>query len=313
MITDSIAELIGRTPLVRLDDLAGAGGVELFAKWEGANPGGSVKDRVALALVGDGERRGILPPGGELVEPTSGNTGIGLALVGRAKGYRVTVVLPEGYSEERVQLLRALGAGVERTPAAEGMASAIRRAEGIAAERGAWQPGQFTNRAVIEMHRNTTAREIIADLPGGPDALVCGVGTAGTLTGCALALRESNPGIEVYAVEPAASPVLSGGEPGTHGIQGIGAGFVPPFYDPDLVDGVIKVTDAEAFRACRELAARTGLLAGPSSGAALAACRRLVREGFDGRVIVTMLPDRGDRYLSTGLFASGLERTGDFE
>ena len=303
MRVESITELIGGTALIRLDSMLETDGVALFAKWEGANLEGSVKDRVAAALIADGEISGALSPGGEIVEPTSGNTGIGLALVGRARGYRVTVVLPEGYSEERVQLLRALGAGVERTPREDGMAGAVRRAEEIVAERGAWPAGQFTNRAVVEMHRNTTARELIADLSCKPDAFVCGVGTAGTLMGCALALREVFPGIAVYAVEPAASPVLSGGEPGAHGIQGIGAGFVPPFYDPGLVNGVIQISDEEAFRACRELAGKTGLLAGPSSGAALAACRRLVREGFDGRVIVTMLPDRGERYLSTGLYS----------
>ncbi|OGD76761.1 MAG: hypothetical protein A2Y64_02365 [Candidatus Coatesbacteria bacterium RBG_13_66_14] len=303
MRIELITELIGGTPLVRLDSMLETDGVALFAKWEGANPGGSVKDRVAAALIADGERTGALPPGGEIVEPTSGNTGIGLALVGRARGYRVTVVLPEGYSEERVQLLRALGAEVERTPAAEGMAGAIRRAEEIVAERGAWPAGQFTNRAVIQMHRVTTARELIADLPARPDAFVCGVGTAGTLTGCALALREAYPGFKVYAVEPAASPVLSGGGPGLTGLQGLGAGFVPPFYDPGLVDGVIQVGDAEAFSACRELAGRTGLLAGPSSGAALAACNKLIKSGFAWKTLVTILPDRGERYLSTGLYS----------
>jgi cysteine synthase A len=303
MRINRLTELIGGTPLIRLDSMLETDGVALFAKWEGANPGGSVKDRVAVALIADGERSGALSPGGEIVEPTSGNTGIGLALVGRARGYRVTVVLPEGYSEERVQLLRALGAGVERTPREDGMAGAIRRAEEIVAQRGAWPAGQFTNRAVIEMHRNTTARELIADLPAKPDAFVCGVGTAGTLTGCAIALREAFAGIEVYAVEPAASQVLSGGEPGTHGLQGLGAGFVPPFYDPELVDGVIQVTDAEAFHTCRELAGRTGLLAGPNSGAALAACDGLIKNGFTGKTLVTILPDRGERYLSTGLYS----------
>jgi len=303
MRINRLTDLIGSTPLLRLDSMLEADGAALFAKWEGANPGGSVKDRVAAALIADGERSGALPPGGEIVEPTSGNTGIGLALVGRAKGYRVTVVLPEGYSEERVQLLRALGAEVERTPREDGMTGAVRRAEEITAERGAWPAGQFTNRAVVEMHRTTTAREIIADLPGKPDAFVCGVGTAGTLMGCALGLREAFSEIAVYAVEPAASPVLSGGGPGLTGLQGLGAGFVPPFYDPGLVDGVIRITDAEAFRACRELSDRTGLLAGPSSGAALAACNRLITSDFTGKTLVTMLPDRGERYLSTGLYS----------
>jgi cysteine synthase A len=303
MRVDRLTDLIGGTPLLRLDSMLETDGAALFAKWEGANPGGSVKDRVAAALIADGERSGALPPGGEIVEPTSGNTGIGLALVGRAKGYRVTVVLPEGYSEERVQLLEALGAAVERTPLEEGMAGAVRRAEEIAVERGAWPAGQFTNRAVVEMHRTTTARELIADLPARPDAFVCGVGTAGTLMGCALALREIFSEIAVYAVEPAASPVLSGGEPGLTGLQGLGAGFIPPLYDPGLVDGVIQVTDDEAFRACRGLAERTGLLAGPSSGAALAACNSLIKNGLAGKTLVTIFPDRGERYLSTGLFS----------
>jgi len=215
----------------------------------------------------------------------------------------VNVVLPVGYSEERVRLLRALGAEVELTPSEEGMAGAVRRAEQFAVERGAWLPGQFTNRAVVAVHRETTAREIIACLPARPDAFVCGVGTAGTIVGCALGLREAYPGIAVYAVEPAASPVLSGGGPGSHGIQGIGAGFPPPLYEPGLVDGVVRVTDEEAFRACRELAARYGLLAGPSSGAALTACNKLLKGGFAGMTLVTILPDRGERYLSTGLFS----------
>jgi cysteine synthase A len=303
MRINHITELIGGTPLVRLDAMLERKATALFAKWEGANPGGSVKDRVAAALIADGERNGTLRPGGEIVEPTSGNTGIGLALVGRARGYRVTVVLPEGYSEERVRLLEAFGAAVERTPQEEGMAGAVLRAGKIVAERGAWPAGQFTNPAVVEMHRTATAREITADLPARPDAFVCGVGTAGTLTGCALALREAFPGIKIYAVEPAASPVLSGGKPGLTGLQGLGAGFVPPLYDPALVDGVIQITDDAAFRACRELAEKTGLLAGPSSGAALAACNKLINSGFDGKTLVTILPDRGERYLSTGLFA----------
>ncbi len=297
-----LTALIGDTPLIRLDNMLDAEGVELYAKLEGSSPGGSVKDRVALTLVEDGERTGGLGPGGEIIEPTSGNTGIALALVGRVKGYAVTLVMPEGYSVERADYIEALGAKMERTPQKEGMPGAIQRAEEIVAERGAWLAGQFTNTAVIDMHRKTTGREIIADLPGKPDAFICGVGTAGTIVGCALALREKYPGIKIYSVEPAASPVLSGGDRGAHGLQGIGAGFVPPFYEPDLVDGVLTVTDEEAFRASRELVERTGVLAGPSSGAAVAACRQLLATDRSFKRIVTVLPDRGERYISTGLF-----------
>jgi cysteine synthase A len=290
---------VGDTPLKKLEKLFPDAAV--YAKLEGANPGGSVKDRVALALLLDGRRRGYLCEGGAVVEATSGNTGIGLAWVGAELGFAVTVVMPEGFSPERAAAMERHGARLELTPAESGMAGALARARELAAA-GAWLPGQFTNPAVVEAHRRVTAREIAADLAVVPAGLVCGVGTSGTLTGLALGLRRRWPELKVYAVEPAASAVLSGGQPGSHGLEGLGAGFIPPFYSPELVDEIIQVDDDTAFEHCRELYRREGLSAGPSSGAALAACRRLLDDGAAGP-LVTVLPDHGNRYLSTDLFA----------
>lgn len=289
---------IGETPLRRLDALFPQ--TRVYAKLEAANPGGSVKDRVALALMLDGRRRGLIGECG-VVEASSGNTGIGLALVGRRLGCRVRVVMPEGFSPERRRVIEDHGAEVVLTPAAEGMSGALRRAEEIALEDGAWLPGQFTNPAVVEAHRLGTAVELLRRLPEPPAALVLGVGTAGTLTGLARGLRERWPRLPVYAVEPAASAVLSGGRRGAHRLEGIGAGFVPPLYSAELVDDVLAIDDDEALALCRELYEKERLAAGPSSGAALAACRRLAYDGHPGPLL-TLLPDHGSRYVSTGLF-----------
>ena len=277
----------------------------LVAKLEMLNPSGSVKARTALAMVEDAERRGLLCPGGTLVEPTSGNTGIGLAMVARIKGYRLILTMPETMSLERRNLLRAYGAELVLTSGAEGMAGSVAKAEELCASLpGAVILGQFDNPANAEVHFRTTGEEIWQDTNGQVEAFVAGVGTGGTVSGVARALKGHNPGVCIVAVEPAASPVLEGGKAGPHRIQGIGANFVPRNYDASVVDEIIAVTDDDAFRAARELAATEGLLAGISSGAALCAATRLAaRPEMAGRLVTVLLPDTGERYLSTGLYA----------
>lgn len=308
-IYQSLTELAGRTPLLEVRnierDLALA--ARLLVKIESFNPGGSVKDRAALSMLDDAERRGLLRPGGIIVEPTSGNTGIGLAWVAGVRGYRVILTMPESMSVERRKLLRFLGAELVLTPAAEGMAGAIRRARELQEELpGAFIPGQFDNPANPAAHFATTAEEIWADTDGGVDIFVAGVGTGGTLNGTARGLKLKKPGVQAVAVEPAASPVLSGGKAGTHRLQGIGAGFVPGNYDASLVDAVMTVGDEEAVQAARMLARREGVMAGISSGAALHAAITLAqREENRGKIIVALLPDTGERYLSTVLFDFG--------
>ena len=308
-IYQSLTELAGRTPLLEVRnierDLALA--ARLLVKIESFNPGGSVKDRAALSMLDDAERRGLLRPGGVIVEPTSGNTGIGLAWVAGVRGYRVILTMPESMSVERRKLLRFLGAELVLTPAAEGMAGAIRRARELQEELpGAFIPGQFDNPANPAAHFATTAEEIWADTDGGVDIFVAGVGTGGTLNGTARGLKLKKPGVQAVAVEPAASPVLSGGKAGTHRLQGIGAGFVPGNYDASLVDAVMTVGDEEAVQAARMLARREGVMAGISSGAALHAAITLAqREENRGKIIVALLPDTGERYLSTVLFDFG--------
>ena len=308
-IYQSLTELAGRTPLLEVRnierDLALA--ARLLVKIESFNPGGSVKDRAALSMLDDAERRGLLRPGGVIVEPTSGNTGIGLAWVAGVRGYRVILTMPESMSVERRKLLRFLGAELVLTPAAEGMAGAIRRARELQEELpGAFIPGQFDNPANPAAHFATTAEEIWADTDGGVDIFVAGVGTGGTLNGTARGLKLKKPGVQAVAVEPAASPVLSGGKAGTHRLQGIGAGFVPGNYDAALVDAVMTVGDEEAVQAARMLARREGVMAGISSGAALHAAITLAqREENRGKIIVALLPDTGERYLSTVLFDFG--------
>lgn len=307
-IFTSMDQLIGGTPLLELKRLEEALGLKarVLAKLEYFNPAGSVKDRVALAMIRDAEDRGLLGPGSVIIEPTSGNTGIGLAAVAAARGYRVIIVMPDTMSVERRRLIAAYGAELVLTPGSRGMAGAIARAEELAAATpGSFIPGQFVNPANPAAHMASTGPEIWRDTGGQVDAFVAGVGTGGTITGVGRYLKGQNPGVRVAAVEPAGSPVLSGGKPGPHGLQGIGAGFVPETLDPGVYDEIIRVTEADAYRAGRELARREGVLAGISSGAALWAALELARrEEMAGRTIVVLLPDTGDRYLSTPLFES---------
>jgi cysteine synthase A len=303
-VARSPLDLIGSTPVVRLSrlpQLAGVGG-EVWAKLENVNPGGSVKDRICLAMIERAEREQLLRPGGTILEPTSGNTGIGLALVAAVKGYRLVLTMPDTMSEERRSLLVAYGARLVLTPDTKGMHGAIRRAEELLAENPDWyMPQQFTNPANPETHRRTTAPEILAQLPQ-VDAFVAGVGTGGTITGVGEVLRAARPQLRIAAVEPAASPVLAGGEPGFHEIQGIGAGFVPEILNTKIYDEVIAVSDTDAVEHTRALARYEGLLVGISSGAACAAAIAVARRLGRKSVVLTIFPDTGERYLTTQLF-----------
>lgn len=305
-IAKNLIDLVGRTPLMELSAYSRLHGLSrpLVAKLEMFNPSGSVKARTALAMIEDAEARGVLKPGATLIEPTSGNTGIGLAMVATIKGYRLVLTMPETMSLERRNLLKALGAEIVLTPGKEGMAGSIAKAEALRdATPGAVILQQFDNPSNTAVHERTTGEEVWADIDGQVDAFVAGVGTGGTVSGVARALKRHNPSVRVVAVEPAASPVLSGGKAGPHGLQGIGANFVPGNYDAAVVDEVISVADEDAFRASRELASMEGLLAGISSGAALhAACQLAQRPDMQGKTIVVLLPDTGERYLSAGLY-----------
>ncbi len=305
-IYTSADQLIGHTPLLELTGLERAEGLEarLLAKLEYFNPAGSVKDRVAKAMIDDGEARGALRPGGAIIEPTSGNTGIGLAAVAASRGYRVIIVMPDTMSMERRRLMAAYGAELVLTPGAQGMAGAIQRAEELAREiPGSFIPGQFENPANPAAHRASTGPEIWADTDGQVDVFVAGVGTGGTITGVGEYLKSQNPNLRVVAVEPASSPVLSQGRAGKHGIQGIGAGFVPKALNPAIYDEILPVEDEDAFAATRRLGRTEGVLVGISSGAALwAALQVAKRPDSRGKTIVALLPDGGDRYLSTALF-----------
>ena len=306
MIYQNLAELVGRTPLLNLQRMASLHGAlaQVVAKVEAFNPGGSVKDRVALHMIEDAEARGQLRPGSVIIEPTSGNTGVGLAWISRVKGYEAIIVMPDSMSVERQSLLRASGARLVLTPGALGMKGAISEAERLCSEMpGAVILSQFTNPANAEAHELTTGEEIWEDTDGQVDIFVAGVGTGGTLTGTARTLKKHNPQIRIVAVEPADSAVLSGGKAGAHGLQGIGAGFIPEILDTKLIDEVIRVTDEEAYLAGRQLSATEGLLTGISSGAAVHAAIQLALrpENKDKRIVV-LLPDTGERYLSTKLF-----------
>ncbi|WP_294552996.1 cysteine synthase A [uncultured Pseudoflavonifractor sp.] len=305
-IAHSLMDLIGNTPLLRLERYEAANTVPaaLLAKLECFNPLSSAKDRAAKYMIEDAEAKGLLKPGTVIVEPTSGNTGVGLSYIAAIKGYQVILTMPETMSLERRNLLSALGARLELTPGAQGMKGAIARAEELLRTLpSAWMPGQFDNPANAKAHYETTGPEIWRDTDGKVDVLVAGVGSGGTVTGAGRYLKEQNPAIEVIAVEPAESPVLSGGQAGPHRIQGIGAGFVPAVLDRSVVDRVIPVPGDDAFAASRALAQTEGLLVGISSGAALSAAASLAKEvAYQGRNIVVVLPDTGERYLSTGLF-----------
>lgn len=303
MIYSNITELIGNTPLVEISGLEGQK-ARLLVKVEFFNPGGSVKDRIALAMIEDAEAKGILTPGATIIEPTSGNTGVGLAWVGVAKGYKTILTMPDTMSVERRNLLKAYGASLELTPGAEGMKGAIRRAEELRDSiPGAVILGQFVNPANPAVHERTTGEEIWRDTAGKVDVFVAGVGTGGTVSGTGKSLKKHNPAVKVVAVEPATSAVLSTGVPGKHKIQGIGAGFVPQTYSAETVDQIITVSDDDAFAASRALARTRGILVGISSGASFHAASELAKlPEYEGKTIVALLPDTGERYLSTALF-----------
>jgi len=303
----SVLELIGRTPIVHLKSFSGPGDAAIYAKLEGANPGGSVKDRIALSMIEDAEKSGKLKPGATVVEPTSGNTGIGLGLVCSVKGYGLILTMPETMSVERRDLLAAYGAKLVLTPGPDGMRGAVAKAEAILAENPGWyMPQQFNNPANPEIHRKTTAREILSVMGPDIDAFVAGIGTGGTITGVGEVLRAKNKDIKIIAVEPSASPVLSGGNPGPHKIQGIGAGFVPAVLNTQVYDEIIQVSNEDAAKTSRELALKEGILAGISSGAALFAAAKVAKKLGRGKAVVVVLPDRGERYMSTGLFGEGI-------
>ena len=303
-ICRSVDELMGKTPILELCNLEKHLNLQarLLVKLESMNPAGSVKDRVAKAMVDDAEVRGLLPLGGTIIEPTSGNTGIGLCAIAAARGYRAIIVMPDSMSAERIALMKAYGAQVELTPGAQGMAGAIARAKQLQETiPGSFIPGQFENPANARAHYETTGPEIWQDTDGKLDFFLCGIGTGGTITGTGRYLKEQNPQIQIIGIEPAGSPILSGGQPGAHGLQGIGAGFIPAVLDTTVYDSIRTVTEEQAYAAARLLAAKEGILTGISSGAALHAAIELAKD-HPGQTIVALLPDTGDRYLSTGLF-----------
>jgi cysteine synthase A len=300
----NILETIGNTPHVKINRLFENRRVEVWMKLERANPGGSIKDRIGLAMIEDAEHKGRIHKDTVIIEPTSGNTGIALAMVAAAKGYRLILTMPESMSLERRRYLAALGAELVLTPREKGMSGAITRAQELAAEiPNSWIPQQFENEANTEIHRRTTAREILADFPEGLDYLITGVGTGGHITGCAEVLKEKFPQLKVFAVEPEASPVLSGGQKGLHPIQGIGAGFVPKILKPELLDGIIQVAAEDAFRFAVRCVREEGIFIGISSGASLAAVNKKLADIPDGSRVLTFCYDTGERYLSVaGLF-----------
>jgi cysteine synthase A len=294
-----ITEGIGCTPLVRLNRLSPPGGATIYGKAEFYNPGGSVKDRICLNMIDEAEKQGLLKPGSTIVEPTSGNTGIGLALVSAVRGYKLILVMPEGMSLERASLLSSYGAQLVLTPAREGMRGSITEAESMLEQNPEYfMPNQFSNPANPAMHRKTTALEIWDALEGKVDALVAAVGTGGTITGCGEVFKEKNPNVKIVAVEPAGSPVLSGGEAGPHKIQGIGAGFVPEVLNRSLLDQIMTVTDEEAYQTTKQLAKKEGLLVGISAGANVFAAQKVAESLGSGKNVVTILCDTGERYLS---------------
>ena len=302
-VAASALDLIGNTPVVELEHVVSEGSARVVAKLESSNPGGSIKDRICVAMIDRAESEGRLSPGDTIIEPTSGNTGVGLALVAAARGYKLILAMPDTMSEERRRLLRAYGAELVLTPDSKGMHEAIARAQEILEDNpGYFMPGQFSNPANPETHRNTTAREILQQCPE-LDAFVAGVGTGGTITGVGSVLKQERSSVEVIAIEPASSPVLSGGEPGYHAIEGIGAGFVPDVVDEAVIDRVLTVSDDDARSASRRLAAEEGLLVGISSGAACAAALRVASELGSGKTVLVIFPDSGERYLTTGLYS----------
>ncbi len=300
---NNIYETIGNTPMVRLGNLKEKGEADILVKIESRNPSFSIKDRAAYYMVKDGEERGLLKPGGTIIEPTSGNTGIGLAMLGAAKGYKVILVMPETMSIERRKLMKAYGAEIILTEGSKGMNGSVELAEKLAREKGYFLPNQFSNLSNRRAHYETTSLEILEDTGGRIDAFVAGVGTGGTVSGIGKRLKEELDGVKIYAMEPKNSRVLEGKEPGPHKIQGIGANFVPEVFDRELIDGFISISDEEAYKYARLLGSKAGILAGISSGANLAAAKKIARELGEGKVVVTVLPDTGERYLSTTVFS----------
>jgi len=306
LVADDITELVGDTPLLRLHRVASPRAAEVYAKLEYLNPGGSVKDRAAMGMVERAERQGLLKPGGTIVEATAGNTGIGLALIGVNRGYRVALFVPQRFSEEKVMIMRALGAEVTRTPDEEGMQGAIKRAQERASrDPGAFLASQFENSANPEYHYETTASEIFEQMEGRIDAVVIGAGTGGTFTGVARYLKERLPKVLAFAVEPQGS-ILGGGKPGTHKVEGIGASFIPRNFDQALCDEVITVSDPDAFDMVRQLASREGVLSGSSGGANVFASLGVARRLGSGKRVVTVIPDSAERYLSKKIFEGGV-------
>ena len=299
-IADNIAELIGDTPIVRLNRLPEIGSAEILAKLEYFNPGGSVKDRICLSMIEDAEKKGLLKKGATIIEPTSGNTGIGLAMVAAIKGYKCILTMPDTMSVERIYILKSYGAEVILTPGAERMKGAIKKAEELLAKTpGSFMPQQFKNAANPAIHRKTTAKEILEVTKGKIDAFVAGVGTGGTITGVGEVLKKKNPKVKIVAVEPKGSPVLSGGEAGPHKIQGIGAGFVPDVLNRSVIDQIIQVNDDDAFKTAKRLATEEGIFVGISSGAAVWAALSCAKELGKGKTVVVILPDTGERYFSS--------------
>lgn len=302
----SILECVGDTPLVKLNRVPDPKGAAVFAKLEVFNPGGSVKDRIALNMIEQAEKKGLLKSGSTIVEATSGNTGIGLAMIGAAKGYKVTLVMPDAMSFERLQILKSYGAEVVLTPADQGMSGAVDKAREIVSNTtGSFMPNQFSNPDNPAMHRKTTAKEILRDTDGRIDAFVAGVGTGGTITGTGEVLKKQVPGVKIYGVEPKSSAVLSGGKPGAHMIQGIGAGFVPDVLNSAVIDEVIKVSDEEAFSTAQRLSREEGIFAGMSSGAACFAALSVARGLKPSQTVVVVFPDSGERYLSVSQYFEG--------
>ena len=301
IVGNSVADLVGKTPLVKVNRLTGGDDADVYLKLEYFNPGSSVKDRIALAMIEAAEKSGELQEGSTIIEPTSGNTGIGLAMIAAAKGYKAVLVMPDTMSSERRNLLRAYGADLVLTPGAEGMKGAIAKAEELSKKNSWFMPQQFNNEANPEVHRLTTGPEI-ADALDRVDAFVSGIGTGGTITGAGSVLKERFPDVKIVAVEPTDSPVLSGGQPGPHKIQGIGAGFIPEVLDTDIYDEIIQVTNDESYDTARRAAREEGILGGVSSGAAIFAALQVAKKLGKGKKVVAILPSNGERYLSTPLY-----------
>jgi cysteine synthase A len=301
-IASNVSELIGNTPVVKLNKVVEDGSAEVYLKLEYMNPGSSVKDRIALAMINDAEEKGLLKPDTTIIEPTSGNTGIGLAWVAAAKGYKAILVMPDTMSIERRNLLKAYGAQLILTPGKEGMKGAIAKATELAEQNGYFMPQQFQNESNPEIHRQTTGKEIVEQMGDTLDAFVSGIGTGGTISGAGSVLREAYKDIKIVAVEPADSPVLSGGSPGPHKIQGIGAGFVPDTLNTEIYDQIIKVANEDAFEQARRAAKEEGILGGISAGAAIHAALQVAKELGAGKKVLAIIPDNGERYLSTPLY-----------